>query len=92
MKRTSPSGFITETVDRSHLWAVQTPQIFHTALYHAAICNAERTGFNATDDNALIEHLGYRVRLVECGRANIKITTPMDLPLAQAILNYRNKD
>ena len=92
VKRTSPSGFITETVDRSHLWAVQTPQIFHTALYHAAIYNAKRTGFNATDDNALIEHLGYRVRLVECGNENLKITTKEDLALAEAILQYREKN
>ena len=92
MKRATPSGFITETVDREHLWAVQTPQIFHKALYHAAVFHAERTGFTATDDNALIEHLGYRIRLVECGNENLKITTQKDLALAEAILAYREKN
>ena len=92
MKRATPSGFITETVDREHLWAVQTPQIFHKALYHAAVFHAERTGFIATDDNALIEHLGYRIRLVECGNENLKITTQKDLALAEAILAYREKN
>ena len=92
MKRSTPSGFVTETVDREHLWAVQTPQIFHKALYHAAVFNAERTGFTATDDNALIEHLGYRIRLVECGYENLKITTKEDLSLAEAILLQREKN
>ena len=92
MKRSTPSGFVTETVDREHLWAVQTPQIFHKALYQAAIFNAERTGFTATDDNALIEHLGYRIRLVECGYETLKITTKEDLALAEAILLHREKN
>lgn len=92
MKRSTPSGFVTETVDREHLWAVQTPQIFHKALYHAAVFNAQRTGFTATDDNALIEHLGYRIRLVECGAENLKITTKADLALAEAILAHREKN
>ncbi len=92
MKRSSPSGFVTETVDREHLWAVQTPQIFHTALYQAALFHAQRTDFTATDDNALIEHLGYRIRLVECGYENLKITTKEDLALAEAILAQREKN
>ncbi len=89
MKRATPSGAVKETVDRENLWAVQTPQIFHTALYHAAVYNAERKGFTATDDNGLIEHLGFRVHLVECGNENMKITTKEDLALAEAILLYR---
>ena len=92
MKRATPSGFVKESVDREHLWAVQTPQIFHKALYQAAVFNAERTGFTATDDNALIEHLGYRIRLVECGNENLKITTKKDLALAEAILAHREKN
>ncbi|MBQ8432272.1 MAG: 2-C-methyl-D-erythritol 4-phosphate cytidylyltransferase [Clostridia bacterium] len=90
-KRSSPSGIILETVDRNHLWAVQTPQIFHTALYHAAYIAAQRDGAEVTDDNGLVERLGYRIRLVECGMENMKITTPDDLKLAEAILQYREK-
>ena len=91
VKRTTPLGMTKETVDRNNLWQAQTPQIFHTALYTAALYQAEADGFSVTDDNSLIEHLGYQVRMVECGLQNIKITTPEDLPLAEAILEYRSK-
>jgi len=90
VKRTTPSGMVKETVDRTNLWQAQTPQIFHTALYQAALYKAEDEKFTVTDDNSLIEHLGYQVRMVECGMENIKITTPEDLPLAEAILQYRS--
>ena len=92
MKRATLSGSVRETVDRTNLWQAQTPQVFNASLYRAALVKAETDHFVGTDDSALIEHLGYRVRLVECGRANIKITTPMDLPMAQAILDYRNRE
>ena len=91
-KRATPSGIITQPVDRTHLWAVQTPQIFHTALYHAAYEAAARDGAEVTDDNGLVERLGYRIRLVECGFENMKITTPEDLKFAEAILQYREKN
>ena len=87
VKRTDAHGMILETVDREQLWQVQTPQVFHTALYHAAASRAARDGVSVTDDNALIEHLGYQVKLVECGARNLKITTPEDLVLAEAILS-----
>lgn len=89
VKRATVLGNVTETVDRTGLWQIQTPQVFHTSLYRAAIARAEDDGFTGTDDASLVEHLGYRVRLVECGRSNIKITTPDDLPLARAIISYR---
>ena len=89
VKRASILGTVTESVDRTGLWQVQTPQVFHTALYHAALIKAEKDKLSVTDDSSLIEHLGYQVRLVECGQSNIKITTPEDLPLATAVLNYR---
>ena len=89
IKRANASGMSQETIDRTKLWQAQTPQVFHTALYLAALHRAIKDRFVATDDNALIEHLGYRVCLVECGVQNIKITTPVDLPLAEAILAHR---
>ncbi len=91
VKRADLHGMVKETVDRTNLWQVQTPQIFHTTLYAAALHSAEADGLEATDDNALIEHLGYRIKLVECGRENLKITTPEDLALAEAILQYRRR-
>lgn len=90
VKRATVLGNVTETVDRTGLWTVQTPQVFHLAVYAAAQKRAVEDSFEATDDNALVEHLGYRVHLVECSRENIKITTKQDLPLAEAILAYRN--
>lgn len=91
VKRTNATGSVKETVDRNHLWQVQTPQVFHTTLYAAALESAKADSFVATDDNSLVEHIGYTVHLVECGRENLKITTPEDLELAEAILQYRRK-
>lgn len=91
VKRTNATGRTKKTVDRTNLWQAQTPQVFHTALYTAALYQADADDFSVTDDNSLIEHLGYSVQMVECGMQNIKITTPEDLPLAEAILEYRSK-
>ncbi len=89
LKRASVLGNVRETVDRTGMWQAQTPQVFHTALYQAALMKAEEDQFAVTDDASLIEHLGYQVRLVECGASNIKITTPEDLPMASALIAYR---
>ncbi len=91
VKRASVIGNVRETVDRTGLWQVQTPQVFHTAIYQAALLKAQEDKFTVTDDASLIEHLGYQVRLVECGVSNIKLTTPADLPLASAVLSQRAK-
>ena len=91
IKRATVLGNVQESIDREGLWQMQTPQVFHTALYHAALIKAEEENVTVTDDASLVEHLGYQIHLVECGHANIKITTPDDLPLAQAILNYRTR-
>ena len=92
VKRTNAVGAVKETVDRTGLWQAQTPQVFHASLYQAALLRAKGDGFTATDDNSLIEHLGYRVYMVECGGLNIKITTPEDLTLAEAILRMREEE
>ena len=91
VKRTNASSMSIENVDRNNLWQAQTPQVFHMSLYLAALSRAQNDGFEGTDDNSLVEHLGYQVRMVECGRENIKITTREDLPLAEAILRYRSE-
>lgn len=91
LKRTNASGAVKETVDRTGIWQAQTPQVFHASLYQAALFRAKTDGFTGTDDNSLIEHLGYRVYMVECGSLNIKITTPEDLALAEAILRMRKE-
>jgi 2-C-methyl-D-erythritol 4-phosphate cytidylyltransferase len=79
-------GWVKETVDREGLWAVQTPQAFDAALLREAHQRAATAGIAATDDAALVERLGVRVRLVPGLPANLKITRPDDLPLARAVL------
>lgn len=89
VKRTDASGNIVSGIDRENLWMVQTPQIFHTALYAAALVRAQEDDLTVTDDNSLVEHLGYKIRLLECGIGNLKITTKEDLSIAEAILKQR---
>lgn len=90
VKRATVLHNTTETIDRKDLWEMQTPQVFNTSLYKAAMIRAEENNLKATDDATLIEGLGYRVHLIECGIGNIKITTVEDIPFAEAVLNYRN--
>ena len=91
VKRTEKGkGFITETIDRNNTWLAQTPQVFDANLYRAASFTASQKKFFATDDCSLAENIGFNaIRLVECGRENIKITTPDDLIFAKAILALR---
>lgn len=91
VKRATVLHNTTETIDRKELWEMQTPQVFNTSLYKAAMIRAEENKLSATDDATLIEGLGYRVHLIECGIGNIKITTVEDIPFAEAVLNYRNR-
>lgn len=82
-------GLALETVDRSSLWAVQTPQVFEAGLIRAAIKKAVDDGENLTDDCAAVERLGMKVSLTTGSRENIKITTPFDLLMGEAILEAR---
>lgn len=78
-----------ESPDRACVWLAQTPQTFSIELYRAAAYYAKDNGIEATDDNSLVEAIGRQVTLVDCGKENIKITTPADLYLARAILARR---
>lgn len=82
-------GFVVSTPDRNLTWAAQTPQIFRADLYRAAAFYALKQGYEATDDNALIEYLGAKVKMVDCGYENIKITTPEDIHIASVLLELR---
>lgn len=79
-------GLAVETVDREQLRAVQTPQVFEAGLIRAALEKAVQDGENLTDDCAAVERLGMKVSLTAGSRENIKITTPFDLLLGEAIL------
>ena len=89
VKLESRQAFIESTTDRRRTWQAQTPQVFKTNLYRAAAYTALESKFEGTDDNSLVEEIDYPVKLVDCGRENIKITTPVDLYIAEAILRYR---
>ena len=82
-------GVIQETPDRDELFAVQTPQVFEADLLKAALQAAVDSGNAVTDDCGAVEALGKVVFLVDGDEANIKITTPIDLTLAEAILQAR---
>lgn len=84
-------GRTVETVDRSSLWAMQTPQIFEAGLIRAAIEKAVADQEPLTDDCAAVERLGMPVTLTQGSRENIKVTTPFDLLLGEAILELRGR-
>lgn len=79
--------FITSTPARHTVWHATTPQVFHADLYRAALATVYLP--EATDDNQLVEKLPVPVKLVDCGRENIKITYPDDLAIAEMLLKKR---
>lgn len=81
-------GRVAETVPRDGLWAAQTPQAFSLPLLRRA--HAQGATSDATDDCQLVERLGKPVSVVESDAANLKVTTPADLRLAEAILADRD--
>jgi 2-C-methyl-D-erythritol 4-phosphate cytidylyltransferase/2-C-methyl-D-erythritol 2,4-cyclodiphosphate synthase len=88
LKSAGEDAIITGTVDRSGLWAMQTPQAFRLRLLRAAHAHAMQAGFQGTDEAAVVEHLGgHPVRVVPGARENIKITEPADLVFAEQWLS-----
>lgn len=80
-------GVIQETLVRSELWSIQTPQAFHLSLLKQAYDKAEQEKYIGTDDASLVENMGYKVEIVKGNYNNIKITTQEDLLFAHAIIN-----
>jgi 2-C-methyl-D-erythritol 4-phosphate cytidylyltransferase len=80
---------VVETVDRSDLWAAQTPQLFRTAALRDALATAERPE-EATDEAMLVEAAGGRVLIHPVAEPNLKVTTPLDLRLAELLLQSRS--
>ena len=85
IKVADENRFIVETPVRERLWAVQTPQVFRKSLLEEAHQTAHARQLAVTDDAALVEHLGFPVKLVKGSYANLKITTPEDLPVAEVL-------
>lgn len=84
--KTVQGGVVLETPERSKLQAVQTPQVFDVDLLAGALAKAEKEDYQVTDDCSAVEHLGFTVKIVEGDERNIKVTTPMDLKIAQLLL------
>lgn len=80
---------VVETIERSGLWAVQTPQAFRVSLLLEAYKRAEEVRFTGTDDASLVERLNQPVAIVEGSYDNIKLTTSEDLYFAEAILKKK---
>ncbi len=77
---------VKSTPDRATLFAVQTPQVFDFDLLRGALKKAEQDGAQVTDDCSAVERMGMTVKIVEGDERNIKVTTPMDLKIAQMLL------
>ena len=89
IKVADENGVVRSTPERATLRAVQTPQVFQAELLKAALQSAITCGVEVTDDCAAVERLGKQVQLVPGDNENIKITRPLDLPVAEAILRAR---
>ena len=91
IKVADENGVVRSTPERATLFAVQTPQVFQAELLKAALQSAITCGVNITDDCAAVERLGKQVQLVPGDGENIKITRPLDLTVAEAILKKREE-
>ena len=90
VKRAGEDGIVCDTLDRSTLWAVQTPQVFRRAALERALDVPDRVLARATDDAWLIERAGGRVAIVPAAPENLKVTTPLDLALAELLIARRD--
>ena len=89
IKKVNGDGLITETPLRSELWAAQTPQGFQVDQLRRGHAEAQAQQWEVTDDASLFERLGWPVQVLDAGPANIKVTTPFDLTVAEAVLALR---
>jgi 2-C-methyl-D-erythritol 4-phosphate cytidylyltransferase len=88
-KAADADGIVTQTLDRSSLWAVQTPQVFRRAALERALNVSPDVLARATDESWLVERAGGRIRVVECSPENLKVTTPRDLRISSELLLER---
>ncbi len=86
IKESRDGKFIERTLDRTRLWAVQTPQTFRVEIIRRALAEVRRRGMLVTDDTAACELIGQPVQLVASPQPNPKVTRPEDLPCIQALL------
>ena len=91
LKRATADGAVTGSVERNHLWAMQTPQIFQAAILERAYRQVLRTEELVTDEVSAVQRLGLSVILTRVDEPNFKITLPGDLALARLIIESRSK-
>jgi 2-C-methyl-D-erythritol 4-phosphate cytidylyltransferase len=91
LKEAALDGTVISTVDRERFWTVQTPQAFYFDTIKKAYDAAYTKGFYATDDAALVERLGGRVKIVTGSPLNIKVTTPEDRDMVEHLLAKENR-
>jgi 2-C-methyl-D-erythritol 4-phosphate cytidylyltransferase len=89
VKESADGQLITRTLDRSHLWAVQTPQTFRTEIIRRALDEVRKRNLRITDDTAACELIGQPVRLVVSADPNPKVTRPEDVDVIEALLRRR---
>jgi 2-C-methyl-D-erythritol 4-phosphate cytidylyltransferase len=85
-------GVVTETLDRSTLFAIQTPQVFEYGLLKGAMSQAMEEKWEVTDDCSVVERLGMSVTLTKGEDWNIKVTTPIDLVTGEAIAQCQTSE
>jgi 2-C-methyl-D-erythritol 4-phosphate cytidylyltransferase len=86
VKEAGPDGRVLRTLDRSALWAIQTPQVFRADVLRRALERDEMALGAATDDASLVEEMGGTVRVVDAPPENIKVTRETDLRMVEALL------
>ncbi|OIP38491.1 2-C-methyl-D-erythritol 4-phosphate cytidylyltransferase [Candidatus Desantisbacteria bacterium CG2_30_40_21] len=91
IKMVDESYKVMQTLNRSMLWAVQTPQAFKAKLLRDCYDKAINEEFYGTDDASIVEWAGFEVRVVDGEDKNIKITTPFDLRMAEAMIRISEK-
>lgn len=84
-------GIVKATIDRATLYAIQTPQVFDTCLIKGALAKALKDGAELTDDCSAVERIGMSVCLTEGSYENMKVTTPEDMIVGAALLQWRAK-
>jgi len=91
IKRADERGVVSETLERSSLWSVQTPQVFRRRALEHALEVPDEVLAQATDDAWLIERAGGRVVIVPASRENLKVTSPLDLQMAEMLIARRER-
>lgn len=92
IQRSVDGTTVESTLERSELWAAQTPQCFQLAPFAKLLERAQQEGLTPTDDAGLWRHYGGQVQLVESGPLNFKLTRPADLELARALMAAREAE